>query len=131
MQAGAITQAAGAIAAKSQQIGQVTVVSDVAPAGTNGKQLRSLAADVRNRLGEKAAVVMLFAQDNDKIPFVAALNPAAINLGFKAGELVQKIGPMVGGRGGGKPDMAQGAGNNAAGVTQAMEELHQIIRDAQ
>lgn len=131
LQAGAITQAAGAIAAKSQQIGQVTVVSDVAPAGTNGKQLRSLAADVRNRLGEKAAVVMLFAQDNDKIPFVAALNPAAINLGFKAGELVQKIGPMVGGRGGGKPDMAQGAGNNAAGVTQAMEELHQIIRDAQ
>ena len=62
---------------------------------------------------------------------MAALNPAAINLGFKAGELVQKIGPMVGGRGGGKPDMAQGAGNNAAGVTQAMEELHQIIRDAQ
>lgn len=129
MQSGVIAQAAGGIADKSHNIGGIQVVSEVAPSGTTGKQLRSLAADVRGRLGDDAAIVVLFARDGNKVPFVVALNQAAIKLGFKAGALLQAIAPMIDGRGGGKPDMAQGAGSNAAGIDQAMSELRRVVED--
>ncbi len=127
LQDAAVTQAAGDLAAKAETINEIRVVADRAPAGTTGKQLRTLATDVRGRFGEQPAAVVLFAEDGGKVPFVAALTKAAIDKGLKAGAIIQKVGPSIGGRGGGKPDLAQGAGNDAQGIDAAIAQVHDLV----
>ncbi|WP_280430209.1 DHHA1 domain-containing protein, partial [Nocardia brasiliensis] len=51
-----------------------------------------------------------------KVPFVVTVNQGAQDLGFKAGDLVAAFGPSIAGRGGGKPEMAQGAGSDPSGI---------------
>ncbi|MCV7060074.1 hypothetical protein H7I76_05320, partial [Mycolicibacterium vaccae] len=68
-----------------------------------------------------AAVIALIAEgDNDSVPFVVAVNPAAQDHGLRADELVKVMGAAVNGRGGGKADLAQGSGKGAAGIDAAL-----------
>ena len=74
------------------------------------------------------AVVALIAEgDNDAVPFVVAVNPAAQDLGLRANELVKQFGAAVNGRGGGKADLAQGSGKGAAGIDAALAALRAEI----
>ena len=49
-------------------------------------------------------------------PFVVSTNKAAQDAGIAAGDLVAAFGPSIGGRGGGKPELAQGSGSDIAGI---------------
>ena len=64
-------------------------------------------------------MVVLVANDGNKVPFLAAATPKAIERGVKAGQLVGLVGQYCEGRGGGKPDMAQGSGTNIDGASEA------------
>jgi alanyl-tRNA synthetase len=55
-------------------------------------------------------VVALFSADGGKVSFVVATTEAARSKGLAAGTLIPAFAPAVGGRGGGKPDLAQGGG---------------------
>ena len=69
-------------------------------------------------------VVALIAEgDKGAVPYVVAVNEAARDLGLSAGELVKQLSAEVDGRGGGKPDLAQGSGNNPAGIDAALDAL--------
>ncbi|GAB3879560.1 hypothetical protein GCM10029964_032160 [Kibdelosporangium lantanae] len=86
--------------------------------------------DVRNRLGGQAGVVALFAPAGDKVSFVVATTGVAREQGLAAGKLVGSFAPAIEGRGGGKPDMAQGGGTNPAGVEAAIGLLRRELGSA-
>jgi alanyl-tRNA synthetase len=119
---------AGAIADRAQDAGGVSVVAEVVP-DVDGNGLRALASDIRGRLGERPGVVALFAPSGDKVAFVVATTAAARDKGIAAGKLVPSFAGAIGGRGGGKPDMAQGGGSNPGGAHQAVTALRAAVAD--
>jgi alanyl-tRNA synthetase len=121
--------AAGTLAGSARDVGGVAVVTG-SPAGLGGGELRTLALDVRGRLGDRPAAVLLASEAGGKVALVAALNAAAGAGGLSAGDLVKAAAPAVGGRGGGKPDVAQGGGTDAAGIPAALQAGEQAVAAA-
>ena len=120
--------AAANAAAGAEQIGKVRVVAQRMAGGMSAADLRTLVGDIRGKLGSDPAVVALIAEgENDSVPFVVAVNPAAQDLGLRANELVKQFGAAVNGRGGGKADLAQGSGKGAAGIDAALAALRAEI----
>jgi alanyl-tRNA synthetase len=120
---------AGALAAGAEDIDGVLLVAAAAPDGVPGNDLRALASDVRGRLGTRPGVVALFSSAGDKLSFVVATTEAARRDGLAAGKLVPSFAAAIGGRGGGKAELAQGGGTNPAGVPQAVTALRAALRD--
>jgi alanyl-tRNA synthetase len=121
--AAATLASAGTLAAAAEQIGDWLVVATTAPAGVSGNDLRTLATEVRGKLGQQPGIVLLLAPGADKVGFVVATTAAARERGVRAGDLVGVFGPSIGGRGGGKADMAQGGGTDPDGVPAAVAAL--------
>ncbi len=63
--------------------------------------------------------------------FVVAATPAAVDAGVQSGDLVKSFLPAIDGRGGGRPDLAQGGGTNPAGVAQAVEAVTSCLATAE
>ncbi|MFI7665180.1 alanine--tRNA ligase [Nocardia sp. NPDC049526] len=101
---------------EAERVGSVLLVAAAAPEGVSAGDLRTLATDIRGRFGTEPAVVVLLGNADGKVPFVVTVNKSAQDLGFKAGDLVASFGPSISGRGGGKPEMAQGAGSDPSGI---------------
>ncbi|MDR3660071.1 MAG: DHHA1 domain-containing protein, partial [Mycobacterium sp.] len=121
--AGAKAAAANA-AAGAETIGKVRLVAQRMAGGFSGGDLRTLVGDIKGKLGSDPAVIALIAEGaGDSVPYVVAVNAAAQDLGLKANELVQPLGVAVGGRGGGKADLAQGSGKGAAGIDAGLAAL--------
>ncbi|MGA6162327.1 alanine--tRNA ligase [Amycolatopsis magusensis] len=117
---------AGELADKAADLGGVSLVAEQLD-GVDGNGLRALATEIRNRLGNRPGVVALFSPAGEKVSFVVATTAGAREKGFAAGKLVPRFAEAIGGRGGGKPDMAQGGGSNPAGVPQAIEALRAAV----
>ena len=120
---------AAGLVASAEDVDGMRFLAHNAP-GTAAGDLRTLASDLKGRLGSEPGVVLLTAPDGDKVPFVIAVTPAAQDRGLKAGDLVKAIAPALGARGGGKPDMAQGAGSDPSGIDAAVTALRAAVRDA-
>lgn len=118
------------LVANAERIGDTTVVAHRLPDGTGAGDLRSLGGDIRGRLGSGPAVVALIAAGDGSVPFVVSVNQASQDAGLRANDLVGAIGQAVDGRGGGKPDTAQGSGKNPAGIDAALHALREQIRRA-
>jgi alanyl-tRNA synthetase len=110
------------LAGAAEQVWTTQLVAAEVPAGVSGNDLRALALDVRGRLrpGDPAAVLLASPNDAGAVAFVAAVNPAGVDAGLNAGELVRTFAPVLGAKGGGKPDLAQGAGGDAAKLSDAL-----------
>ncbi|WP_369133334.1 alanine--tRNA ligase [Modestobacter sp. I12A-02662] len=121
--------AAGELAAAAKDVGGVAVVTG-SPAGLTGGDLRSLALDVRGRLGERPAAVVLASAADGKVALIAAITPAAQQRGLSANDLLKAAAGPVGGRGGGKPDVAQGGGTDPAGISAALAAAERAIEAA-
>ncbi|TRX32853.1 alanine--tRNA ligase [Corynebacterium guaraldiae] len=105
-------------------VNDFTLVSVKLPNGVNGGDLRTLASDIKNRLGDVAGVVVLASEnEGGKLPFIVGATKPAVERGVKAGDFVKVISGYVDGKGGGKPDMAQGSGANAEGLQQAFDAV--------
>jgi len=112
---------AGNAAATAESVGKVRLVAQQMPAGMTAGDLRSLVGDIRGRLGSDPGVVVLVAEvpggDGPSVPFVVATNDAAQDAGVRASDLVGVLAAAVGGRGGGKADLAQGSGKDPSGIS--------------
>ncbi|MDQ2837024.1 MAG: alanine--tRNA ligase [Actinomycetota bacterium] len=118
----AVLAGAGELAAQAQEVNGTQVVAVSAPAGVAGNDLRTLAADVRGRLDQsRPVVVVLISEVDGAAHFVAGVNQPAQQAGLSAGLLVKEFAPVLGARGGGKADLAQGAGGDPAKAAQALE----------
>ncbi|SEL45311.1 alanine--tRNA ligase [Rhodococcus maanshanensis] len=127
--AAAVLASAGTFVDKAERIGGLLLVAEAAPAGVAGNDLRTLVTDIRGRFGTEPAVVVLLGDADGKVPFVVTANKAAQDLGVKAGDLVAAFGPSIGGRGGGKPEMAQGSGTDAAGIPAALSAVRARVAE--
>ena len=123
--------AGGQLAASATDVAGVKVVAHRAD-GAGGGDVRTLALDVRARLaaGQPGVVVILGSVDG-KVSVVAAVNDEARARGVSANALVRAIGPLVGGKGGGKDDVAQGGGADSSRLDEAIalvsrEVAHQV-----
>lgn len=90
--------------------------------GLSGKELRSAWDGIRDASdGQPVACVIASATADGKVSLLAGATNSAVAAGFSAGDIVKEIAELVGGRGGGKPAMAQAGGSNAAGIDAALE----------
>jgi alanyl-tRNA synthetase len=81
-------------------------------------ELRNLGDEFKAKLGK--SVVILASAAGDKVNLLVMASDDAVASGIHAGNIVKKIAPMVGGGGGGRPNMAQAGGKNAAGIKDAL-----------
>ncbi|SED27457.1 alanyl-tRNA synthetase [Nocardioides exalbidus] len=108
------------LAAGATQVGPVKVVAHRAD-GAGGGDVRNLAMDVRGRLPQgEPGVVVIIGNADGKVSVVAATNDEARSRGLSAGDLVKAVGPLLGGKGGGKDDVAQGGGTDASRIDEAL-----------
>jgi alanyl-tRNA synthetase len=121
--AAAVNAAAGA-----ERVGNVRLVAQRMSGGMTAADLRSLVGDIRGKLGSDPAVVALIAEgEGGSVPYAIAANPAAQDLGIRANDLIKPLAGAVDGRGGGKPDLAQGSGKDPSGIDAALDALRAEI----
>ncbi len=90
--------------------------------GLAGKDMRSAWDGIRDAAnGEPVACVIASATPDGKVALLAGATDAAVASGFAAGNVVKAIAGMVGGRGGGRPNMAQAGGSDVSGIDAALE----------
>ena len=112
---------AGDLAAQAVDIDGIKVLSAIIDGG-DAKSLREQVDYLKNSLGD--AVILLAARNDGKVQLVAGSHGAALGK-IKAGELLGHVAGQIGGRGGGRPDLAQGGGEDSpalAGVLKAVPE---------
>jgi alanyl-tRNA synthetase len=83
--------------------------------------------DVLRSRGIGAVVLIGPDAGTGKPLLVAAGSDEAVNGGFNAGAIVREIAPLIGGRGGGKPQMAQGGGEDASGIDAALAKARELL----
>ncbi len=88
--------------------------------GADNKALRGMVDELKNQLG--SGVVVLGNVNGDKVGLIAGVTKDLIGK-VKAGELVNLVAQQVGGKGGGRPDMAQAGGTDAAALPAALESV--------
>jgi alanyl-tRNA synthetase len=93
--------------------------------GVDAKSLRAAVDQLKQALGD--AVVLLAVEEEGKVSLVAGVSGAAAHR-LKAGDLVAELAPLVGGKGGGRPDMAQGGGPDVAGLPALLAALPEAVR---
>ena len=94
--------------------------------GADGKTLRVTMDKLKDKLG--SAIILLSAVDGDKVALVAGVTKDLTDR-FKAGDLLKHVAEQVDGRGGGRPDMAQGGGNNPAALPAALESVKNWVSE--
>ena len=94
--------------------------------GADSKTLRETLDRLKDKLGS-AAIVLATANDS-KVSLVAGVTKDQTNR-IKAGDLVNSVAVQVGGKGGGRPDMAQAGGNNPAALDQALASVPDWVRE--
>ncbi|PWQ92416.1 alanine--tRNA ligase [Leucothrix pacifica] len=94
--------------------------------GADPKSLRDTADQLKNKLGQAAVVVATV--NGDKVSLVAAVTKAE-SATIKAGELLGHVAKQIDGKGGGRPDMAQGGGNNPAALPAALDSVVNWVKE--
>ena len=102
----------------AREIGGVRVLARRVADGTNAGALRDLAEKLRDKLGERSAVLLGTAAGDKANLAVMVSKPATERL--KAGDLVKGIAKIIGGSGGGRPDMAQAGGTEVGKLDEAI-----------
>lgn len=94
--------------------------------GVDMNGLRDLGDQLKTKLGE--GVVVLASGADGKVNLVAMATDGAMAKGAHAGNLIKGIAALVGGGGGGRPNMAQAGGKNPAGIDQAIAEVAKVLK---
>ena len=95
--------------------------------GVDMNELRELGDQFKEKLGE--GVVVLASGNEGKVSLMATVTNGAMKQGAHAGNLVKAIAGLVGGGGGGRPNMAQAGGKNPAGIAQALEKAEEVLAE--
>ncbi len=88
--------------------------------GCNANRMRLLIDQLR-KLNQSTAVMLIAGEGLDKVTLVAGVTRDLVDKGVSAGQWVKEIAPIVGGGGGGKPDLAQAGGKEPGKIHQAVE----------
>ena len=92
--------------------------------GVDMNGLRDLGDQLKEKLGE--GVVVIASSANDKVNLIAMATDGAMKQGAHAGNLIKGIAALVGGGGGGRPNMAQAGGKDPAGIDAAIAKAKEV-----
>ncbi|MCA9190952.1 MAG: alanine--tRNA ligase [Planctomycetales bacterium] len=123
--------ASGEVSAESllsdaNQVGDVTVVVSQTP-GATPNLMRQWIDQIRQKCSAPNAVLLVSQLGDDKVLLVAGLSRQLVARGLSAGEWVGQVAPIVGGGGGGKPDLAQAGGKQPQRIPEAMQVARETI----
>ena len=121
----AAKEALGDVMDKVVEIGGVKVLSVEIPE-TDGNELRTLGDELKNKLGE--GLIFLASAKDGKVNLVAMATDGAVKAGVHAGNLIKTVAPIVGGGGGGRPNMAQAGGKLPDKIGQAVETVKDEVK---
>ena len=121
----AAKEALGDVMDKVVEIGGVKVLSVEIP-DTDGNELRNLGDELKNKLGE--GLIFLASAKDGKVNLVAMATDGAVKAGVHAGNLIKAVAPIVGGGGGGRPNMAQAGGKLPDKIGQAVEAVKDEVK---
>ena len=106
-----------------QDVGGVSVLASVVE-GVSGKDLRDIADKLKDKLG--TAIIVLAVVSDDKVSLVAGVTKDLTDK-YQAGKILNHVAQQVGGKGGGRPDMAQGGGTDPSKINQALASVKGLI----
>jgi alanyl-tRNA synthetase len=123
--------ASGALSAETllsgaEQVAGTTVIVAEAPSA-NANLMRQLIDQIRKKTSP-SAVFLATTEGADKVVLVAGVSRDLVEKGVSAGNWVRDVAPVVGGGGGGKPDLAQAGGKDAAKLPDALAKARQVAR---
>ncbi len=122
----AAKEALGDVLDKVQDINGVKLLATkLSQVDMNG--LRDLGDQLKTKLGE--GVIVLISDTDGKVNMIAMATDEAVKKGAHAGNLIKGIAALVGGGGGGKPNMAQAGGKNPAGIDAALAECDKVLSE--
>ena len=124
MKARAASGATSDLASQAQDIGGVKVLA-VRLEGFDAKTLRDAMDRLKQQLGD-AVIVLAGADGSGKVALVAGVSGAALGK-VKAGELLADVAGQIGGKGGGRADMAQGGGDDSPALVKALEGVSKWV----
>lgn len=118
--------AAGDMMSAAEEVNGVKIlVSRLTDVDMNG--MRDLGDEAKQKLGE--AIVVFAAENGGKVNLMATATDGAVAKGAHAGNLIKEIAKLVGGGGGGRPNMAQAGGKNPAGIEEALKRAKEAAKE--
>jgi alanyl-tRNA synthetase len=112
---------------QATKIGDVTVITAEVPAA-NANLMRQVIDQLRKK--QSAIAILLGGSDGpDKVLLVAGLSKDLVERGLSAGNWVKEVAKVVGGSGGGKPDLAQAGGKDASKLPEAIARAVAVMRE--
>ncbi len=111
----------------AEKIGDASIIVGKMPA-VDVEQART-AMDSLKKKAKSAAIVFGIATDDGKVMLLAGVTDDLIKKGVKAGDIVKVIAPIVGGGGGGRPNMAQAGGKDASKLDDALAKAAELIKE--
>lgn len=118
-------EAAGDADSQIQEINGIKLLAMAVPdVDMNG--LRNLGDQMKAKVGE--GVVVLASSTGGKVSLLAMATDGAMEKGAHAGNLIKEIASLVGGGGGGRPNMAQAGGKNPSGIPDAIAKVAEIVQ---
>ena len=112
-----------AILSQAREIHGIKVIAATLPAIDRGS-LRNLADELKQKIG--SGVVILGMPQDDKVALVAMVT-ADLCKKIPAGQIIKLIAPIVGGSGGGKPELAEAGGKDASKLSEAIEKSYSLV----
>ncbi|MFN0019431.1 MAG: alanine--tRNA ligase [Pirellulaceae bacterium] len=117
---------AASLLAKAEMVGGTKVIVAEAP-GANANLMRQLIDQIRKQVNP-AAIFLAAAEGEGKVLLVAGITRDLVEKGHSAGNWVRDVAPIVGGGGGGKPDLAQAGGKHPEKLAEALAKALEVAR---
>lgn len=119
LQAKLASASSGDLLANAKEVNGVTMLAQCVE-GANAKALRDMADALKTKLTN--GVFLLVSAEGDKVSLITGVT-GDLTKQYKAGDLMREVAPLVGGKGGGRPDMAQGGGTDPSGIDAALAHV--------
>ncbi len=108
---------------KTTNISGVDLKTAIFPDGTSANDIREIVNELKSATGSTPGIVCAVCTTDSKVSIVIAATDAAISKGISAGTLLSKLAVVLDGKGGGKPELAQGGGTKVSAVADALALL--------
>ena len=123
-----LSAAAATLVGSAVDANGIRVIAHDAGDVSSADDLRGLALDLRDRLGSAPSTIAVAGASNGRPIILVVTNEAAREAGVKAGNLVKLASGILGGGGGGKPDMAQGGGQDVNAIGAALAAVSDAVK---
>lgn len=122
----AAKEALGSVMDEIREVGGLKLIAKSVE-GVDRNGLRELSDQLKAQIGE--GVVVLLSKTEGKVSMIASATEGAVKKGAHAGNLIKALSGLVGGGGGGRPNMAEAGGKNPAGIPEALEKAPEALAE--